>query len=213
MPGDLDESALQVIGHQLHIVQILLGLRHVRVQREIGVPACGDGEHSAVSQGVQLLAQLRQEQGEILLVPEVGRDSRHSEAGILPVDIYAVQLMGRHQGRRALCRLLPGALRHGSLGESVRAPATDGKNDLDLRMDFPDALQLRLCAGAFLPYHFIVPDVTEGDVDHIQLPDVLLPHFTQVSRPYITNHFLFAHNIQSPLRFFCAICHDFLYYT
>ncbi len=198
MPGHFDEAPLEVIGHQLHIVQIPLGLCHVRMQSEIGVSPGRDGEHLALSQGIQLLAQLRQEQGKVLLVPHIGRDSRKGEAGILPVDVYAVQLMCRHQLCRALCCLFPGVLRHGRLGEAVRAPAADGKNDPDLRMNPADALQILLCARAILPYRFVLPDVPEGNVDHIQLSDVLLPHSAQVPGSYIADHFLLIHDFQSP---------------
>ena len=122
-------GSAHVVGHHVHIVQVLHGLGPVYV---LGVALAGEGDDLGSSQG---LAQLLEHQVEVLRIGGVAAGFAVCALGrILPVNVHAVQLVRVQQCLHALAegRALGGVTGHHGEAVCVAAPAADHQAHLEL---------------------------------------------------------------------------------
>ncbi len=93
-------------------------------------------------------------------------------AGILPVDVHAVQIMPAHQFHRGVGETGTRGLAGGGLGEIARAPAAHRQHDLQIRIVLAQRGQPRQrsrCGLAKKEHLVLRVDVGEGEVDDVEL--------------------------------------------
>ena len=195
MPRHHLKSALQIIRHQLHIIQIFCCFFHIRLQRKINIPADSRRHKHPLFICIQRLSQFRQQQRIILLIGFVRSNPRQRCSRILPVNINTVESILLHDLQRTRCKLLSAFLRSGCLGKPVSTPSADRKHNLQLRMNF-----MNRCNPLFrvlrIPNNLSVPDQSERNVDHVERQHILLTHVIQICCINITNNSL--HNLFCP---------------
>ena len=127
-----------VVGHELHIVHDFRNLIHLGIRNAPPARPYGDGHDPAFS---KIFPQGCQQSGEILLVPWVRADARRIVAGVFPVNVDAVQIVFFNRVQTGLGKIPAAFLRHGHVGEAVRAPSAHGQDDLHFRIPFPQLWQ------------------------------------------------------------------------
>ena len=186
VPGHFLEAALQIISHQLDIVQKNSRFFHVGLPGKIGIPASRNGQHISSADSVQPFSHRLQKQRKIFLILHMGADSRQGHSRILPVNIYTVQPVFRHQRCSARRHAFPALCRQRRLGKTIRAPAACGKQDFNTGFYLPDTLQRRP-AGLPVPNHASVPYLPKGNIDYIQAPDIFLRYDGKIPCAHIAD--------------------------
>ena len=175
MSRHLLETALQIIRHQLHIIQIPGGLLHICLQCKVNISAdCCRYKH-AFSVRIQCLPKLRQKQRIILFIRSVRRNSCQRCARILPVNVNTVQTILLHNCECTRSKPLSSLFCSCSLGKAVCSPAAYGQYNLQLRIAFPNGYHSIPCILC-IPYNFSVPDQTKCNIDHGKCPHILFSH-------------------------------------
>lgn len=118
-----------VVGHDIDVVEIFHGPGPVDVT---GAGRGGEGDDLRVAEGLPEFLQHEVEIGRIVLALAVGG---RSSAGVLPVDVDAVEAIGVDMGLAGLAefRALPGIAGHHGEAVSLFAPAADHQEDLQRR--------------------------------------------------------------------------------
>jgi len=189
VPGRFLEPALQVIGHELHIIQIPHRFLHIRLGRKIGVPSGRDGKHIPVSGFVKTFPDSLQQQRKILFIPRIRGNPRQGAARIFPVNINAVQSVFLYQLCRTLRHFFPVLCSPGALGKSVGSPAAYGKQYFYSGIYPADLRQCFLCSAS-IPYHPGILHLSERDIHDIQTADVRIPHSSQIPGSHISDYFI-----------------------
>ena len=189
-----------VVGHELHIVHDFRNLIHLRIRNAPLACAHGDGYNAVFS---KILLQGCQQSGEILLVPWVSADARGVAAGVFPVNVDAVQIVFFNRVQAGPGKIPATFLRHGHVGEAVRAPSAHGQDDLHLRIPFP---QLRQQVEIFQQMQIQQPvlEKSEGQIHVGQALGVLPGEARQGIVPAVGNDIIF-HGIHAP--YFSSFCH------
>ena len=189
-----------VVGHELHIVHDFRNLIHLGIRNAPPARPYGDGHDTAFS---KIFPQRCQQGGEVLLIPGVRADARGVAAGVLPVNVNAVQIIFFHRVQAGSGKIPAAFLRHSHVGEAVRAPSAHGQDDLHLRIPFP---QLRQQVEIFQQMQIQQPvlNESEGQIHVGQAPGVLPGEARQGIVPAVGNDIIF-HGIHAP--YFSSFCH------
>ena len=187
VPGLARVAVAHVVGHELDVIDDLGDLVHFGVAHEIVAGADRDRDDAVRPERV---AQRLQQGRVIFPVARVGVDAGHVVAGVLPVDVDAVQPVFLNIGEAgggegAAARV---GQRHG--GEAARAPAADREHDADRRVPAAELLDAA-DVGELVRVKQAVLDEAEGEVDVRELQNVVLRNVRQGRVRDVTDRIVF----------------------
>ena len=186
--GDFLEAALEVIGHELYIVQIFAGCLHISLKSKVHVAAHSHGKRLLALHMIQRLPESLQKQRVIFLIIDMGTDAGQRGSRVLPVDVDAVQAVGFHQRNGADCKKGSSLLGSCRLGETVGSPAAHRQYDLNVRVDLPDLRQI-FFISARIPNNPVTLNESESNIDDIQIFNILFFQCSKIFCAYIADYF------------------------